>query len=163
MNENSIGYRVINDLIDQSVTISTAESFTGGLVAASIISVPGVSKIFSQGYITYADQAKHSILGVSLKTLAEHTAVSEQTAYEMAKGCAKASSSQIALATTGYAGPDGGPDGKPAGLCYISCYCFGHITVKEYKFSGNRENVRNSAVEEAMKLLAYCLDNKESN
>lgn len=159
MDEKSVGYQVIQKLIDQSVTISTAESFTGGLVAAEIISVPGVSKIFSQGYITYSDEAKNNILGVSKETLLKHTAVSRETAYEMALGCAKASSSHIAIATTGYAGPDGGPDGKPAGLCYIACYFNGMVTVKEYNFKGNREQVRSSAVNEAMLLLQDCIVN----
>lgn len=158
MNENSTGCQIINRLIDQSVTISTAESFTGGLVAARIISVPGVSSIFSQGYITYSDEAKHNLLGVSKETLDKHTAVSRETAYEMAAGCAKASSSNVAIATTGYAGPDGGPDGKPAGMCYIACYYNGKIQVKEYIFQGDREQVRNSAVNEAMILLSNCIN-----
>ena len=101
-------------------TVATAESCTGGLVSAAIVSVPGASNVFQNGFITYCDEAKHRLLQVKEETLAEYTAVSAETAAEMAFGCAVLGQADLTLAVTGLAGPGGGTKEKPVGLVYVS-------------------------------------------
>ena len=123
-------------LIRNHMTVTTAESCTGGLVAGRLINAAGISAAYRQGYITYANEAKHKLLGVKNKTLRKHGAVSRQTAKQMAKGAAAAAKADAAISVTGIAGPDGGTKEKPVGLVYIGCYVQGKVTVKECHFSG---------------------------
>lgn len=134
-------------------TITTAESCTGGLLAGRLINVPGVSKVYKEGYITYSNEAKEKLLGVSHHTLETYGAVSTQTAQEMACGAAKAAGANVALATTGIAGPDGGTPQKPVGLVYIGCFVNGDVIVEEHTFAGDRAQVRDMSVEAALQLL----------
>lgn len=106
-------------LISKKMTLTFAESCTGGLLAKSFTDIPGVSEVFSGSVVTYSNDAKQKFLGVDEKTLEKYGAVSKQTAYEMAKGARLLFSSDIAVAVTGIAGPDGGSDEKPVGLVYI--------------------------------------------
>ena len=152
----SLEEKVVALLQEKEYTITTAESCTGGLVAATIINVSGASDIYNEGYITYANEAKERILGVAHNTLEAFGAVSEQTAKEMALGAAKAASSNVALSTTGIAGPGGGNDEKPVGLVYIGCAVNERVEVREYRFEGNRQEIRNAAVNKALQFL---LDN----
>ncbi len=139
-------------LAKHHLKITTAESCTGGLVAATLINVPGVSSYLKAGYITYSDKAKHRILGVRKKTLRKYTAVSDKVAAEMAKGAAKREKADVAISVTGLAGPDGGSEDKPVGLVYIGIFVCGKVRVKECRFEGDRENIRNSSVAEALRL-----------
>ena len=143
-------------LIRNQMTVTTAESCTGGLVAGRLINAAGISAAYRQGYITYANEAKHKLLGVKNKTLRKHGAVSRQTAKQMAKGAA-AAKADAAISVTGIAGPDGGTKEKPVGLVYIGCYVQGKVTVKECHFSGSRSEIRQATVESALILLRECI------
>lgn len=148
---------VVGLLKRRNMTLTTAESCTGGLLAGTLINVPGASDIFNEGYITYANESKHKILGVKKKTLKNEGAVSEACAKEMAKGAAKAADARAALAVTGIAGPGGGTEEKPVGLVYIACCIDGEVRVEEYHFNGNRQKIRDITVKRALDLLRRCL------
>ena len=140
-------------LIANRLTVTTAESCTGGLLAGRLVNVSGVSEVFKEGYITYSNEAKEKLLGVAKETLAQFGAVSPQTAEEMARGCAAAAGADIGIGITGVAGPDGGTEEKPVGLVYIGCCCRGRVMVEEFRLNGNRSKVRQSAVAYALRML----------
>lgn len=142
-------------LVSRNLTVTTAESCTGGLVAASLVNADGISKVFKEGYITYSNEAKHKLLGVKTETLESFGAVSRETAIEMAEGVAKAAGADISIAVTGIAGPEGGTEEKPVGLVYIGCYFHGKTIVKRCFFRGDRASIRNSSTQEALAIL-YC-------
>lgn len=144
-------------------TLTTAESCTAGLLAGRVMNVAGASQVYSEGYITYSNEAKEKLLGVKHETLEVYSAVSYQTACEMAEGAANAANAEAALSVTGIAGPDGGTKEKPVGLVYIGCYVKGKVCAKEYHFTGNRAENRESAVEEALKLLIQELSKYRNN
>lgn len=140
-------------LIEQNMTISTAESCTGGLLAGRLINYPGISSVFMEGAVTYSNESKMKRLGVKKSTLEKYGAVSKETALEMAEGIAKTSNTDIGLSTTGIAGPDGGTDEKPVGLVFVGLYIKGNTYVKELHLTGDRENVRNRTVIYALDFL----------
>ena len=140
-------------LLKHHLTITTAESCTGGLIAAALVNVPGISGQFGEGYITYSDGAKEKLLGVSHATLAGHGAVSLQTAQEMACGARNAAGADIAVISTGIAGPDGGTKEKPVGLVYVACACGDIIKVERHIFGGDRQQIRKEAVKAALALV----------
>ena len=148
---------VIDLLREKYFTVTCAESCTGGLLSARLINVSGASEVYRAGFVTYAEEAKMQFLEVKQETLEKYTAVSEQTAREMAEGAAKAAATDVALAVTGIAGPDGGTKEQPVGLVYIACKVKERVTVKEYRFSGNRMKIRESAVAAALVLARECL------
>ncbi len=137
-------------LVDRNITISTAESCTGGLLAGTIINYPGISKVFKEGAITYTNESKQERLGVLKETLDEYGAVSKQTAEEMAKGIAEKANTDIGISTTGIAGPGGGTKDKEVGLVYVGLYIKGKVMSKEFHLTGSRERVRNSTVKKAI-------------
>ncbi len=140
-------------LMKHNLTITTAESCTGGLIAATLVNVPGISGQFKEGYITYSNEAKEKLLGVSHETLERYGAVSSQTAEEMARGARQSANADISIISTGIAGPDGGTKEKPAGLVYLACCYKDHVKVERHLFSGDRQAVRNCAVREALRLI----------
>ena len=144
---------VIRLLEEKKMTVTTAESCTGGKLSGRLLNVSGASNVYNEGYITYANASKEKILGVKHETLETYGAVSEQTAAEMALGAAKAAGADAALSVTGIAGPGGGTAEKPVGLVYIGCAVNGEVTVREYRFTGNREKNRDYAVARAITLL----------
>ena len=144
---------VIDLLTANHLTVSTVESCTGGMLAARLINVPGVSEVFKTGYITYSNKSKRKILGIKKPLIEKHGAVSPEVAREMAKGAALYAKADVAVGITGVAGPDGGSDEKPVGLVYIACSVCGRIDVKEYYFSGNRMKIRESSVSAALSLM----------
>ena len=144
-------------LLGSDLTITFAESCTGGMLSARLVGVSGVSDCYKAGFVTYSNKAKRKFLGVKKHTLDKHGAVSEQTAEEMAKGAALAAKADVAVAITGIAGPDGGTKVKPVGLVYIACYVKGKVTVEKYQFKGNRSKVRESAVSSALGLTRRCI------
>lgn len=144
-------------LQQKRLTIATAESCTGGLVAARLVSVPGVSEVFMEGLVTYSNQAKMRLLGVKEATLASFGAVSRETAVEMAEGGRRQAETDVCISTTGIAGPDGGTEEKPVGLVYIGCYVRGYIEVMECHFSGNRAKVREATVARAIDFARRCV------
>ena len=129
------------------ITITTAESCTGGLIAASLVNVPGISDRFGEGYITYSNEAKEKLLGVSHETLLKYGAVSLQTAQQMASGARDAAHADLAVISTGIAGPDGGTKEKPVGLVYLACACGSGIQVERHLFDGDRQQIRRAATE----------------
>lgn len=140
-------------LVKKAKTIATAESCTGGAIASALVEYPGISSVFLDGTVTYCNEAKQKRLGVKEETLQKYSAVSAETAMEMAEGAAKTAGTQIGLATTGIAGPDGAMEGKPVGLVYIGLTIDGVTQVKECRFVGNREKVRTRAVYTALDWL----------
>lgn len=135
------------------LTVTTAESCTGGLLAGRIVNVPGASEVFNEGFITYSNKAKRKNLDVSKSTLKKYGAVSEQTAREMATGGVFATDSDACVAVTGIAGPDGGTEEKPVGLVYIATYMKDKVSVEKYQFKGNRAKIREQAVVKGLDLL----------
>lgn len=144
---------VIRLLEEKKMTVTTAESCTGGKLSGRLLNVSGASGVYNEGYITYANASKEKILGVKHETLETYGAVSEQTAAEMALGAAKVAGADAALSVTGIAGPGGGTAEKPVGLVYIGCAVKGEVMVREYRFTGNREKNRDYAVARAITLL----------
>ncbi|MEG1312202.1 MAG: competence/damage-inducible protein A [Romboutsia sp.] len=140
--KDSIEDVVSRILVEKNMTISTAESCTGGLVSGSLINYSGISSVFIEGCVTYSNEAKVNRLGVKKETLEIYGAVSKETAKEMAEGIAKNFNTNIGLSTTGIAGPEGGSDEKPVGLVYMGIYINGKTIVKKFVFSGNREQIR---------------------
>jgi len=137
-------------LIEKKLTISTAESCTGGLVSSTLINYPGISSVFIEGCVTYSNESKINRLGVNPSTLEIYGAVSEETAREMAEGIAKNFNTNVAISTTGIAGPGGGTNDKPVGLVYIGIYINGKTSVNKYIFQGNRDEIRLSATKNAL-------------
>lgn len=144
---------VVELLAQNNLTIATAESCTGGLLAGRIINVPGASEIIKEGIVTYSNKAKRNRLGVKKSTLSKYTAVSEEVAKEMVKGVLGLTKADTALSVTGYAGPDGGDDKNPVGTVYIGCSVCGRITVKRFQFKGSRQKIRESATTQALTLI----------
>lgn len=144
---------IVKILKKKELSLTCAESCTGGLLSGRLISVPGISDIYKSGFITYSNKAKRDILGVKKKTLKEFGAVSRECAYEMVYGAAKAAGADVALSVTGIAGPGGGTEEKPVGLVYIGCLVDGEAVVKEYHFSGNRDIIRQNTVTAALRQL----------
>lgn len=140
-------------LKNNHLTVTTAESCTGGLLAGRLINVPGISEYLKEGYITYSNEAKEKLLGVPAETLREHGAVSPQTAEAMAEGGARAANADLCIAVTGIAGPDGGTEEKPVGLVYMSCYCRGKLYTEKNQYTGSRSKIREYSVASALTLL----------
>jgi nicotinamide-nucleotide amidase len=145
-------------LLGRGEVVTLAESCTGGYVAKLITDVPGSSRWFHSGFVTYSDMAKHRQLGVSQTTLAKEGAVSERTALEMAVGALAVSGAHRAIAITGIAGPDGGSDAKPVGLVWfaravrIEEGSVGAVGLQR-RFNGDRDAVRRQAAAYALELL----------
>lgn len=155
--------RLVALLHEKGLTITTAESCTGGLLSGTIINVSGTSDVFKLSVVTYANEAKHKMLGVSNKTLKKHGAVSKQTAKQMAKGAAKLAEAEVALSVTGIAGPTGGTKEKPVGLVYIGCRVCGKTKVVKCQFKGDRTEVRMQTVARAIDLAIECIETMEND
>ena len=146
---------VVSLLKERRLTLAAAESLTGGALAASIVSVPGASAVFAGGVVSYTDEIKAALLGVSVDTLAKHTAVSHETAREMARGVRERCGTDVGVSTTGSAGPDPCCGVEPGrffvGICYgEDCDSF------EFFVPADREGVRRAAVLEALRtVLGY--------
>lgn len=150
-------------LKEKKLTISTAESCTGGLISSRLTDVSGSSDYIKLNFVTYANEAKHNILGVDWDILNNYGAVSEQCAQAMAQGLKEVTDCDIALCTTGIAGPTGGSKQKPIGLMFIAVNYNGIITVKEVHLSPslNRKEMKQKFSDEALKLaLSILKDNR---
>jgi len=141
-------------LTQKNMRLVTAESCTGGMIAAVMTDRAGSSAIFERGFVTYSNEAKIEELGVHSATIETHGAVSEETAAEMAAGALKNSRADIALSVTGIAGPSGGTDEKPVGLVYIGIALQNKkpLVVKN-NFDGDRTSIRQATVEKALEML----------
>ncbi len=145
---------IIEKLIEKKMTLATAESCTGGMIAAAITDVPGASAIFGYGMVTYSNGAKTAILGVRKETLEKFGAVSEETAFEMAQGLQRVSGAEVSVSVTGIAGPGGGSEQKPVGLVYMGLAKGEDVFVKKNLFSGSRDEIRCQTVTTALGFIA---------
>jgi PncC family amidohydrolase len=134
-------------------TLVTAESLTGGGIGAAITAVPGASKVFKGGVISYTDEVKREVLGVSQADLDAFGAVSAPVARAMAAGARKLLQADVAVSVTGLAGPDGDEFGHPVGTVYIGYADDKTVTAGEYHFSGDREAVRSQTIEVALNMI----------
>ena len=151
--DETLEMAVVRLLEKYGLTVTTAESCTGGMLAARLVNVPGVSEVFREGFITYSNKAKKKILDVNKATLRKYGAVSKEVAKEMATGGVFATDADVCVAITGLAGPDGATEEKPVGLVYIACYMKDKVTVEKYQFKGNRNKIREQSVVKALDLL----------
>ncbi|MGN0242697.1 MAG: competence/damage-inducible protein A [Lachnospiraceae bacterium] len=151
--EVTLEQALVEKLKEQNITVTFAESCTGGMIAGRLTNVPGASEVFHQGFVTYANEAKQRAIHVSPDTLERYGAVSGQTAKEMAQGALAQAGADIAISVTGIAGPGGGTDEKPVGLVYIGCATDERVYAQEYHFIGNRKKVREAAVQKALVVL----------
>ena len=145
---------IIQRLIKKKLSISVAESCTGGMLSSSITSISGASKIFNIGLVTYSNLAKIKLLKVSSSNIKRYGAVSEKCCLKMVEGLSKLSKSKINISITGIAGPKGGSKTKPVGLVYIGIKKGKKIIIKKYIFKNkNRENIRKNSVKQALRLI----------
>ncbi len=149
---------VIEAAQDAKWKISTVESCTGGMVFAGLTDIAGASAVLDRGFITYSNQAKQDMVGVSSSTLEAHGAVSQQCAAAMAVGGITRSGADVSLSITGVAGPTGGTPDKPVGLVWMAIATKdGAQFSKRFNFTGDRQTVRNQAVEAGLNLILEAL------
>ena len=144
-------------LLQRGQRICSAESCTGGLIAKTFTDLAGSSVWFDRGFVTYSNQSKIDMLGVSAQTLQQHGAVSAQVAAEMAQGALRHSEAQVSIAVTGIAGPGGGSEQKPVGTVWFGFAFDGEVVTEKRIFDGDRAAVRNSSLRFAIeKTLQIC-------
>ena len=151
---------IIHYLLENKITVATAESCTGGLLAAAFTSYPGVSAIFQHGVITYSNEAKNKLLKVSSESLRRNGAVSRQVCSQMCFNLATSSKCQLTLATTGVAGPGGGTKTKPVGLVYAGVCYQKTIYIKKLQFSSklSRLKIQKGTVKECFEMIKEIAD-----
>ncbi len=155
----SLEEEVVKKLTEKGLVLTTAESCTGGLIAAAIVNVSGASKCFNEGYITYANEAKIRLLGVSGKSIETYGVVSTEVVKEMAEGVLKRTEADISAAVSGIAGPDGGTPLKPVGTVYAAVSIrrdegLSYETeIRKFNFNGSRTEIRENTVREVLKML----------
>lgn len=145
--------QLVSVLKERNLTVSAAESCTGGMIGAEITSVPGISSYFLGSVVTYSNSAKERLLGVPRGILFAYGAVSDQTARSMARGAVSLYGSDVAVAVTGIAGPGGATPDKPVGLVYIAVTDGETVRSERFLFDGDREAVRSSTVRNALRML----------
>ena len=150
--------RLVALLLEKGWTVTTAESLTGGRIAAAITAVPGSSGVFPGGIVSYCDRVKHEMLGVPEETLLEYGAVSEPVAAAMAQGAARRLGTELALSATGLAGPDGDGSDNPVGTVYLGLYVNGETQVKRHVFAGNRKEIQQKSVNAALEMVLRWLE-----
>jgi PncC family amidohydrolase len=161
--KNHLIGRVHRNLVDRGMTVAVAESCTGGLLGAALTERPGSSAYFLGGIQAYANSVKEQLLGVSHETLLSFGAVSEEVASEMALGVQRLTGSDWALSTTGIAGPDGGSEEKPVGTVWVSVADSAAVYSHKLLLDGDRSNVRNHTVLEALSMLLERLSDDEDD
>jgi len=140
-------------LLQRRLQLATAESCTGGMIAAACTDLAGSSEWFERGFVTYSNAAKHEMLGVDAALIATHGAVSEPVARAMAAGALQHARAQVSVAVTGIAGPSGGSDAKPVGTVWFAWGMPGGITSEMRRFDGDRAAVRAATVDHALTRL----------
>jgi PncC family amidohydrolase len=158
MKASGIATEVLECARNKGLTLGTAESCTGGLVASALTAIPGSSDVFRGAIVSYANEVKQSCLQVEPSILAAHGAVSRQTALSMATGARNALNADIAVSLTGIAGPGGGMPGKPVGTVWIGVASAQNTDAFCHRFTGGRAAVRDQAVNEALLILKATLD-----
>jgi nicotinamide-nucleotide amidase len=159
--ERPVEEHVLALLRARGLTLATAESCTGGMVAARLTSVPGASASFLGAVVAYADDVKRAELGVPAETLAEHGAVSAETAAAMAHGARERLGADVAVAVTGIAGPDGGTEEKPVGLVFLHAKGPDGAIGREFSFPGDRQTIRARATVAALHLVRRLLESRD--
>ncbi len=159
----SLAAQLIADLTERRLTVAVAESLTGGLLLAELISVPGASNVVRGGVVAYATELKHTLLGVSADLLALHGAVHPDVASQMAAGVREliavdGKSADIGISTTGVAGP-GAQDGHPPGTAYVGIAIGSDVRVVGFELSGTRGAIRKRVVSESLSALRMRIDN----
>ena len=155
---NKLSFKIVKLLTKKKLTVSFAESCTGGLLASSITSISGSSKVFNMGLVTYSNNAKVKLLKVPKKTITKYGAVSYETCLSMVKNLSKISKSNISISITGVAGPSGGTKEKPVGLVYIGLKKGSKIIVKKNLFkSKKRISIQKATVKQALKMILNIL------
>jgi PncC family amidohydrolase len=149
-------------LTEQKLTLALAESCTGGLIAHRLTNVPGSSAYFIGGMVSYANEAKERMLGVSHQTLQEHGAVSEETAREMSREVRRLLQTDVALAVTGIAGPSGGTPEKPVGLTYIALTAEDFERCEKYLWKGDRRANKEQSAKAALRMLRQYLEARQA-
>ena len=147
----SFAGELVSFLLEKRITLCTAESCTGGMIASAIVSVSGASSVFPGALVSYATRVKEELLGVSSRAVEEHTVVSAQVAEEMARGAFPLLKADMAISVTGLAGPGGGTAEIPVGRVFVGYACKTSAWVEEFTFSGGREEVREQAAEAALR------------
>lgn len=162
MNKTDLATHILECARRTGLQIATAESCTGGMIAAALTDIPGSSDVFDRGFVTYSNAAKQQMLGVSAETLYEHGAVSAATAAEMADGACRHSNAEISVSVTGVAGPGGGSAEKPVGLVWFGLRSAdGTIETVDVRFqSADRAEIRTQATEYALDLLRKSLEGR---
>lgn len=145
--------QVFHLLKQHKISLSTAESATGGMIASMLVNVPGISEFFQEGYVTYSNDAKVKMIGVDRTLIDTYGVVSQEVAENMAISVAKTAGTDAALSVTGVAGPDGGTKDCPVGTVYIGCFFKGKTVVEHHVFVGSRLEVREAAANRALSLL----------
>ena len=148
---------ILNVLRIRCELVTTVESLTAGMIAARIADIPGSSDVLRRAFVTYSDEAKKEMAGVSAVTLEQWTAVSAETAREMAEGGAREASAEACVSATGYAGPPAGPEDDSVGHVFLGCFYHGKTTVEEHWYQGERNEVRRQAMNDALRLLQKSL------
>ena len=148
---------MVEELLRRGRTMSCAESCTGGMIGAAVTDIPGASQVFLGSAVTYSNEAKMGLLGVSEDSLKAFGAVSDRAASEMARGAVEAFGSDVSVAVTGIAGPGGATDTKPVGLVYIAVADGPRTIVTRNVFKGDRAQIRGQTVSEACRLLTDLL------
>ena len=155
---SNLSLKIVKLLTKKKLTVSFAESCTGGLLASSITSISGSSKVFNMGLVTYSNNAKVKLLKVPKKTITKYGAVSYETCLSMVKSLSKISKANITISITGIAGPNGGTTAKPVGLVYIGLKKGGKIIVKKNYFkSKKRISIQKATVKKALKMILNIL------
>jgi nicotinamide-nucleotide amidase len=147
--------QVVGQLLRGKAIVATAESCTGGLLAKMITDVPGSSDYFSQGWVTYSNQAKRDLLGVPEELIQQHGAVSEEVVRAMSAEARRRAAATYALAISGIAGPDGGSESKPVGTTWIALASPESVSARRFVFGGDREMVRDRAAKMALTILRF--------
>ena len=150
---SALDLRLAGLLSDSGFTVAVAESCSGGLISKRLTDIPGSSAYFLLGVVTYADSAKEKVIAVPKELLEQHGAVSSEVALAMAAGVRSLAGSDIAIATTGIAGPEGGTSEKPVGTVFIALASAKGSEVVRHCFAGTRETVREATAEAALLLL----------
>lgn len=145
--------KIVRFLNEHNMMITTVESCTGGLIAARLVNVSGASNVFSEGYVTYSEDAKTKMVGVNPETIKKYNVVSEEVAYEMASGGAKTANADVAVSVTGVAGPLGGTKDIPVGTVCIGVYYKNKVITEKFLFNGDRLQIRNQAVDKALEMV----------
>ncbi len=159
MEAAELAFRLVQALKVRELHISTAESCTGGMIAAALTEVEGSSQVFELGVVSYSDDIKNRVLQVSEKTLEKFTVYSAATAVEMISGVLQLGGADFAVAVTGLAGPSGGTAERPVGLVYIAVGNDRDLQVRKFNFPGNRSNIRRQALENALQMALDYVQN----